>query len=264
MTKGVLRVIGRLWPVPAVLVLWELITRGAELPAFPPPSRIAAAMYTMWLTGPAERLWLSDAALTNIPASVGRLLAGWALAGVAGVTLGVALGRSPLLFRFADPLIQFARAIPPPMLLPFFMALFAIGPRMQINVIAFGIVWPILINACEGARHVDRQHLDAATVFGLRGRERLFRIILPSAMPKIFAGLRVSLSLALILMVISELVGSTDGIGFQLLDAQRSYDLAGVWGSIVLLGALGYAFNAAFLAVERRVLSWHRSARQPA
>lgn len=114
MTNGVLRVIGRLWPVPVVLVLWELVTRGAELPAFPPPSRIAAAMHTMWLTGPAERLWLSDAALTNIPASVGRLLAGWALAGVAGVTLGVALGRSPLLFRFADPLIQFARAIPRP------------------------------------------------------------------------------------------------------------------------------------------------------
>lgn len=133
---------------------------------------------------------------------------------------------------------------------------------MQINFIAFGIVWPVLINACEGARHVDRQHLDTASVFGLTGRERLFRIILPSAMPKIFAGLRVSLSLALILMVLSELIGSTDGIGFQLLDAQRSYDFPGVWATIVVLGVLGYALNSAFLAAERRVLSWHRSAKQ--
>jgi ABC-type nitrate/sulfonate/bicarbonate transport system permease component len=260
--NGVRRAADRLWPVLVVLVLWELVTRSTELLTFPPPSQIATSMYTMWLSGPADRLWLTDAALANIPTSIGRLLAGWILAGVAGVTLGIALGRSPLLFRFVDPLIQFARAIPPPMLLPFFMALFAIGPRMQINVIAFGIVWPVLINTCEGARQVDRQHLDTARVFGLPGRERLFRIILPSAMPKIFAGLRVSLSLALILMVISELVGSTDGIGFQLLDAQRSYDLAGVWGTIVVLGVLGYLFNSAFLAAERHVLSWHRSAKQ--
>ncbi|GAA2860113.1 ABC transporter permease [Streptosporangium fragile] len=254
--------VSRLWLVPVALVLWELVARTAELMAFPPPSRIAESMYRMWLTGPAERLWLNDAALTNIPASVGRLLTGWVLAGVVGIVLGVALGRSPVLFRFVDPLIQFARAIPPPMLLAFFMALFGIGPRMQINLIAFGIVWPILINACEGARHVDRQHLDTARVFGLSRGERLFRVILPSAMPKIFAGLRVSLSLALILMVISELAGSTDGIGFQLLDAQRSYDMAGVWGTIVVLGVLGYALNSAFLLAERRVLSWHRSAKQ--
>jgi ABC-type nitrate/sulfonate/bicarbonate transport system permease component len=256
------RAAGRLWLVPVILVLWELVTREAAQMTFPSPSQIATSMYTMWLTGPAEHLWLTDAALENIPTSIGRLLAGWALAGVAGVTIGIALGRSPLLFRFVDPLVQFARAIPPPMLLPFFMALLAIGPKMQINVIAFGVVWPILINACEGARQVDRQHLDTARVFGLPARERLFRIILPSAMPKIFAGLRVSLSLALILMVISELVGSTDGIGFQLLEAQRSYDFPGVWGTIFVLGVLGYLFNSAFLSAERRVLSWHRSAKQ--
>ncbi|MGC5012624.1 ABC transporter permease [Streptosporangium sp. DT93] len=260
--NGALRAAGRLWPVPVVLVLWELAARSAEALTFPPPSQIAASMHTMWLTGPAERLWLTDAALTNIPVSVGRLLAGWVLAGIVGIALGVAIGRSPLLFRLVDPLIQFARAIPPPMLLAFFMALFAIGARMQISFIAFGIVWPILINASEGARLVDLQHLDTARVFGLSRGQRLLRVILPAAMPKIFAGLRVSLSLALILMVLSELVGSIDGIGFQLLDSQRSYDLPGVWGSIVVLGVLGYVLNSAFLAVERRVLSWHRSAKQ--
>lgn len=260
--NGALRVATRLWPVVAVLVLWELVTRGIEMLSFPPPSLIVTRMYTMWLTGPAERLWLTEAALTNIPVSIGRLLAGWVLAGVVGIVLGVALGRSALLFRFIDPLVQFARAIPPPMLLALFLALFSIGAQMQISFIAFGIVWPVLINASEGARQVDRQHLDTARVFGLSRAERLFRVILPSAMPKIFAGLRVSLSLALILMVLSELIGSVDGIGFQLLDAQRSYDFPGVWGTIAVLGVLGYLFNSAFLAAERRVLSWHRSAKQ--
>ncbi|MFI6797645.1 ABC transporter permease [Streptosporangium canum] len=258
----VLRAAGRLWAVPVVLVVWELVTRAAEDLSFPPPTTIAARMYEMWLTGPAERLWLTDAALENIPASIGRLLAGWLLAGVLGTAVGLVLGRRPLYFRFVDPLVQFARAIPPPMLLPFFMALFAIGPQMQINVIVFGIIWPVLINAAEGARHIDRQYVDTARVFGLSLKQRLFLLVLPAAMPKIFAGLRVSLSLAVILMVISELVGSTDGIGFQLLDAQRSYDLPGVWGTIVVLGVLGYALNSAFLAAERRVLSWHRTAKQ--
>ncbi|MFF0310282.1 ABC transporter permease [Streptosporangium sp. NPDC004379] len=257
-----LRAAVHLWPVPVVLAGWELAARAAGDLSFPPPTEIAAGIQRMWLTGPAGRLWLNDAALTNIPASIGRLLAGWLLAGVAGTALGLAIGRSPVLFRFLDPLIQFARAIPPPMLLPFFMALFAIGPRMQINVIAFGVVWPILINAAEGARQVDRLHLETAAVFGLTRGRRLLRVVLPSALPNIFAGLRVSLSLALILMVISELVGSTDGIGFQLLDAQRSYDLPGVWGTIVVLGVLGYVLNAMFLTAERRILSWHRTAKQ--
>lgn len=257
-----LRAVGRLWLVPVVLVLWELVTRTAGVLTFPPPTDIAARMYEMWLTGPAEQLWITDTALENIPTSIGRLLTGWLLAGVVGVVLGIALGRSQMLSRFLDPLVQFARAIPPPMLVPFFMALFGIGTKMQINLIVFGIIWPILINASEGARQVDRQHLDTARVFGLSRGQLMLRIILPSAMPKIFAGLRVSLSLALILMVISELIGSTNGIGYQLMDADRSYDRPGMWGTIVLLGVLGYAFNSAFLAAERRVLSWHRSAKQ--
>lgn len=129
--NGPLRAVGRLWPVPVVVVLWELLTRYLEILSFPPPSQIAASAYTMWLTGPAERLWLTDAALENIPASIGRLLAGWVLAGVVGIALGVALGRSPLLFRLVDPLVQFARAIPPPMLLALFLALFAIDPECR-------------------------------------------------------------------------------------------------------------------------------------
>ncbi|MFC7642047.1 ABC transporter permease [Streptosporangium lutulentum] len=261
--NGALRAAGRLWPVPVVLMLWEAVTRGAELPAFPPPSRIAAAMHEMWLTGPAERLWLSDAALTNIPASTGRLLAGWALAGVAGVTLGIALGRSPCSSASWTP----SSSSPGPSPAHAAAVLHGVVRHRPADADQRDRVRRRLADSDQrvrGARHVDRQHLDVARVFGMPGGQRLLRVILPSAMPKIFAGLRISLSLALILMVISELVGSTDGIGFQLLDAQRSYDLAGVWGAIVALGVLGYAFNAAFLAVERRVLSWHRSARQTA
>ncbi|NRQ38289.1 ABC transporter permease [Nonomuraea sp. NN258] len=250
---AVLAALGRLWVIPVVLIVWELATRSLRHPYFPPPTTIALRLRELWFSGPPVRLWLNDAALGNVPHSLSRLLAGWALAGVIGVLLGIALGRSPLLFRFLDPVLQFGRALPPPALLPMFLALFATGARMQIATIACGIVWPVLINAADGARTVDQQHLDTAQVFRLSRRQRLLRVILPSAAPKIFAGLRLSLSLALILMVIAEFF-STEGIGFQLRAAQRAFDLPGMWGVIIVLGVLGYLLNQLFLALERRVL----------
>ncbi|MFD9950467.1 ABC transporter permease [Nonomuraea sp. NPDC059023] len=248
--------IARVVVVPAVLLIWELATRAMAHPFFPPPSVIVTHMRELWFTGSPARLWLNDTALATFPPSLGRLLAGWAVSGVAGVALGVALGRSPLLYRLLDPAIQFGRALPPPALLPMMLALFSTGTRMQIAVITFGIVWPVLFNAADGARHVDPLHLDTARVFGLSRGQRLCRVILPAAAPKIFAGLRLSLSLALILMVIAEFF-STEGIGFQLRAAQRAFDLPGVWGAIVLLGVLGYLLNQGFLYLERRILTWH-------
>jgi ABC-type nitrate/sulfonate/bicarbonate transport system permease component len=96
------------------------------------------------------------------------------------------------------------------------------------------------------------------------GRDRLLRIVLPAASPQIFAGMRTSLSLALILMVISEMVASTNGIGFFVLQSQRSFAIPEMWAGILLLGLLGYALNLIFMLVERRVLAWHRGARASA
>ncbi|SEN85046.1 ABC transporter permease [Nonomuraea pusilla] len=251
----------RLWLVPVVLAVWEVATRAMEHPFFPPPSQIVVRMRDLWFSGSPSTLWMNDTALGNIPNSLGRLLAGWAVSGVVGVVVGIWLGRSPMFFRFVDPLIQFGRALPPPALLPLFMALFSIGTRMQVATITFGIIWPVLFNAAEGARGVDPLHLETARVFRFSRARRFFTVILPSATPKIFAGLRLSLSLALILMVISELF-STDGIGSMLRDAQRSFDLRGVWGAVILLGTLGYLLNQVFLVVERKALTWHYSAKK--
>jgi len=253
----------RLWVVPVVLAVWEVSTRMMEHPYFPPPSTIVARMRELWFSGPPAQLWLNDTALENFPHSLGRLLGAWVVAGVVGVALGIMIGRSPLLFRLIDPIIQFGRALPPPALLPLFLAMFSVSTRMQIATITFGIIWPVLFNTADGARSVEPLHLETSRAFKLSGRQRLFEVILPSAAPKIFAGLRLSLSLALILMVIAEFF-STEGIGYQLRDTQRSFDLPGVWGAIIVLGVLGYLLNLAFMTVERRALTWHSSAKQPA
>ncbi|MFG1616914.1 ABC transporter permease [Nonomuraea wenchangensis] len=255
-----MKALARLWVIPVVLVAWELIARAVEDTDFPPPTTIVVRMYELWFSGPASRLFLTDDALENLLPSLARMFSGWVIAALLGIVAGVLLGRSRTATDYVDPLIEFGRAIPPPLLLPVFIVLFQASLPMMLAAIVFGVIWPVLLNSIDGVRAVDRTYTETATVFNLSKQQYLRLVVLPAASPKIFAGLRLSLSLALILMVISELFGSTDGIGYQLLQAQRSFDGAGVWAAIVLLGVLGYLVNSLFVLVERRLLVWHRQA----
>lgn len=230
----------------AAVVCWELATRAAASAFFPPPSEIAA---TGW------RVWFSDAFADHIVPGVGRMLLGWALAGAIGVALGVLLGRSRNAMAYLGPLFNFMRSVPPPLLVPFFVA--AVGvTSMQLPIIIFGAIWPVLLNTVDGARGVDATKVDTSRAFRLSKAQWTLGVVLPSAAPKIFAGLRLSLSISLILMVISELFGSINGIGNQLVMAQRDYDLPVMWAWIALLGVLGYLFNTLLLVLERRALAW--------
>jgi ABC-type nitrate/sulfonate/bicarbonate transport system permease component len=132
---------------------------------------------------------------------------------------------------------------------------------MEIAAIIFGVIWPVLLNAIDGARHVHPGHVETARAFRIPPLARLSRIILPSAAPKILAGLRLSLALALVLMIVSEFVGSTNGIGNEMLKDQSLFNVPGMWGIVVLLGLLGMVLNAAFGLVERRVLAWQPAPR---
>jgi ABC-type nitrate/sulfonate/bicarbonate transport system permease component len=122
----------------------------------------------------------------------------------------------------------------------------------------------VLLNTMDGIGGIDHTLLDTARVYQIGARDRILRIMLPAAGPQIFAGLRTSLSLSLILMVISEMVASTNGIGYFVLQSQRTFAIPEMWAGIVLLGILGYVLNLIFLLVERRVLRWHRGARASA
>lgn len=257
-----MRAILQRWAVFVVgVAVWQVATTAAADPFFPTPRVIAGRMYDLWFSGPATRLFLTDGAVGNILPSLARLGAGFAIGVVAGVALGVAVGRSAWTYDVLDPALQFFRAIPPPTLVPVFIVLFSLGPQMQIASIAFSVLWPVLLNAADGARAVEPVQLDTAAVFRLTTVERLRLVIVPSALPKIFAGLRLSLSLSLILMVFSELQpGAADGIGFQLVEATTRFDYETVWAAIVLLGVLGYVLNMGLLVIERRVLSWQRPA----
>ncbi|MBO3737006.1 ABC transporter permease [Actinoplanes flavus] len=225
------------------LLAWQVAAGAAADPFFPPPSVIARQMYDLGRAG---------ATTEDVLPSLLRLGAGFALGSLLGAVLGVAIGRSRWAYEFLDPVLQFFRAIPPPTLVPVFVVLFSIGPRAQIASIVFSVLWPVLLNAADGARRVEPLHLETARAFRLTGPERLAYVIVPASLPKIFAGLRLALSLSLILMVFSELQpGAADGIGFRLQEATTRFDYETVWAAIALLGMLGYALNAGLRAVER-------------
>ncbi len=246
----------RLVVLAAAVAAWQLGTQAANSPFFLPPSQIFPEMYHQWFSGPASHLWLTPDATANLLPSLGRMLAGWAIAAVAGIAAGVAIGRLPLLADLTEPVVHFARAVPPPALVPVFLFVFNIGTPMELAAIIFGVIWPVLLNSIDGARHVHPGHLETARAFRVPPVTRLTRIILPSAAPKILAGLRLSLALALVLMIVSEFVGSTNGIGNEMLKDQSLFNVPGMWGIVVLLGLLGMVLNAAFGLVERRVLAW--------
>jgi ABC-type nitrate/sulfonate/bicarbonate transport system permease component len=244
----------RLSVLVALIVAWQSVTTFADDPVnWPTFTAIAGQLWKSWIANP-------DAWIDSIMPSMIRLLVGWGLAVVIGVAVGTAIGLSTRVRDYVDPIIQFLRAVPPPTLLVLFIVLLGIGDSMKIAMILFGVVWPILINTADGVMSVESLQRETGRVYRIGFADELMRIVLPSAAPKIFAGLRVSLSIAVILMVISELYASTDGVGFQLIQAQRGFRTLDVWSTIVLLGIIGYTLNAILAAVESRVLSWHRGA----
>lgn len=245
------------WGVLVVAaIIWEVATRAAGSIFFPPPTQIAAQAGQMWLSGPASQLWLSDMVFRDVLPSLERIIGSWLAVAVVGIAAGIALGRSRTAMQYVGPLLDFARSLPSPALVPVFLVLFSIGTSLQVATIIFGTVFTVLLNTVEGARSVDPVKQHTAESFRIRRSDWLLRVVLPAAGPKIFAGLRISLAHALILMVVSEMVGATNGIGYQLVYAQRQFDFPGLWASMVLLGVLGYVLNTLLLSVERRALRW--------
>ena len=249
-----LRRVGMALGLPVILVaLWWVLSADSESFYFPPLPTIFASLVDEWL-GP--RL------LEDVLPSLGRLLAGFAVATAVSITLGVLIGTYKWLRDLLEPVLEFFRAIPPPVLVPIFLLVFGIENTFKIVVIAFGSMWPILLNTVEGVRAVDEVLSDTSRVYRLTGWARLRRLVLPAASPQIFAGLRQGLSVAIILMVISELFAASNGLGFAIVQYQRRFAIPEMWAGMIVLGILGVLLALLFRIVENRRLSWYHGLRR--
>jgi ABC-type nitrate/sulfonate/bicarbonate transport system permease component len=247
------------WVVLAAsAAVWQEWADARHSVFFPAPSAIVAQMYHLWFSGPASHLSLTSAAVGNVLPSLGRIGLALVISAGVGLPLGIAIGRSEALSGYLEPLLHYGRSLPPVALVTVFIALFRLGNEMEIAFIAFGTIWPILVNTVDGARTVDPLQVETAQVFRLSASDRITRLILPATLPKFFAGLRLAVSLSLVVMVVAELAGSTDGIGYEMNVAYGNYQMTTLWAGIVLLGILGYLLNALLTGVEHFVLAWHR------
>lgn len=239
--------------IVGAMAAWKLATERADSLFFPPPDKVLSTVWNEWI------LKWGDTWSDNLFPSLQRLLSGYLLAAVASISLGVAIGRSKHLGEYIEPIIHFVRAIPPPALLPLFMVLLGLGDNMKIALIATGVFPPILLNTMDGVRSIDPLYLETASSFRISRVRRITHVILPAAAPKIFAGLRISMSIAVILMVISELIAATDGVGHRIVQSQRLFQMDELWAGLVVLGAMGGILNGLLALIERRVLRWTRS-----
>lgn len=246
--------------VPAiVLLVWWALSRSTTSGYFvASPLESLRTAGSMFFSGDVGRLFLGDATFDHFIPSVMRALAGLGLAIVVGVGIGVLLGVFPVLHALFQPLVHVGRSLPSPALLGVFFLLFGIGDSPKIFLIAFSVVWPILFNTIDGVMSVGEIRSQAAAVYRIPTRLVLTHIVLPGASPKIFAGIRTAMSMSLIIMIISELQKSDNGLGYLLVSTQRDFDYPGFFAVLIVLAVLGVLMNFIFLQIERRVLAWHR------
>jgi ABC-type nitrate/sulfonate/bicarbonate transport system permease component len=235
-----------------LLTAWWFISAGSTNYQWPPLSKIVAAFVATWTP---------DRLRSEVVPSLERLAAGYALAVVLGIGLGVLIGSSPWLRAFCEPVLEFMRAIPPPVLVPIIMLVAGIGDAMKVVVIASGCIWPVLLNTVEGVRGRDEVLSDTCRVYGVRGGLRLRHLILRAASPQILTGARQALSIAIILMVISELFAAQNGLGFTVMQFSRGFQIPEMWSGVFLLGFIGVALAGAYQLAERWLLRWYHGQR---
>ncbi|MCW4386679.1 ABC transporter permease [Salinibacterium sp. SYSU T00001] len=236
-----------------LLVLWWALTIGNTNFFVPKPLQLFEIF---------GDVWFGDRLVTDVLPSIGRLLAGVAISIVLGIVLGIVIGSVRLLRQLTEPSLEFLRAIPPPVLIPVLALIIGINDQMKVAVIIFGCIWPVLLNTIEGVRAVDPVLNDTCSVYGISGGARMRYLVLRSASPQIMTGIRQSLSIGLILMVISEMFGSSSGLGYAIVQFQRTFSVPEMWTGIILLGLLGVALSLVFQFTEKRVLRWYHGLRE--
>jgi len=243
-----------------IVILWQIGTMAAGQRFFPTPLEIIEnTPGVLFQTGAGN-----DAApfFADVLPSLARMAAGFLGGTVAGVLLGAFLGWFGPARDYAAPITEFLRSVPATAVLPIFIMLLGIGSNMQILFISWGVMWFVLINTTAAVAEIHPTVLDMTKTFRIPKAKVLLRIVLPAASPKIFAGMRIGLTAAMILFVTSEFMGATNGIGYQLIVTQSRFQVLDMWSWMLVIAVAGFLANTILEAIEARVLRWHTASRR--
>jgi sulfonate transport system permease protein len=244
--KPLLPIVG----VAGLLAIWSLTTWQQWVDPVLLPSPIATF----------KALWqgMNGGALGfDFVKTVYRTAASTLIAAVIAIPLGIVLGSSEQLYRSLEFVIDFFRSTPASAMFPLFLVLFGVGDETKISVAAFGAILVILFNVAYGVMNARKTRLLAAKVMGASRLRVLFDVTLLESLPQTFVGLRNGVSLALVIIVVAEMfIGSQDGLGHSVFEAQQLFDMPRMYAAIFAAGVLGYGLNLLFLLFERRFVHW--------
>ncbi|NUO42776.1 MAG: ABC transporter permease [Streptomyces sp.] len=243
--KPILR---QLWLPALVFVVLLVVTAGSTSFYFPPLTEVLAALWHELAHGDL---------VEDLLFSLRNIVLGLALATAVGVGAGLVIGEVRTLRLATGPLLDFARATPTVGFVPVIILTLGIGSGPKVFLIFLGSVWPILLNTISGVRSIGPAVHETARGYRIPWPLRFRRVILPGALPQILAGVRVALSIAVVLMVVSEIYGSPIGLGNFILRSGSSFHVAETWAGTILIGIVGYALSVLLLLVEHRLLGWY-------
>jgi ABC-type nitrate/sulfonate/bicarbonate transport system permease component len=247
------RLIPRNWLGPAtflaILAIWEAVSASGHVnPALlPPPSRILPLTWQIFVSG---------SLLAPLTDTLSLLGLGYGIGCGSACVLGLAMGWSAPLFRLLEPLAELIRPIPKPALIPPLFLFLGLGTATKVTVVALAAFFPVLINTLQAVRGIDPVVVGTARTFGYSRTGTLFNTVLPASLPMILTGMRVSLGLSLVLVILAEMLVNSNGIGFVILDMERSFRVPEMYAWVIILGLLGLLLNALFEWVEGKLVAW--------
>ena len=233
----------------ALIGLWEALVRSGilDFQNLPPPSEIARSGASLVSSGDL---------FTPAVHTLRSTLVGWVLASAVGIALGLILGLSRRAWRYSMASIEVMRAVPPVALVPVALLVFGFSLRMERTLIVYVGAWTVLVNTIDGVRRVRPELVDVARMLGMSPWTRVRKIVVPAAMPSIVVGLRLALSLSLVLAVVAEMIGNPAGLGNALVRAQQALQPARMFAFVMAIGVLGVALNGGFRYLSGRMMPW--------
>jgi sulfonate transport system permease protein len=234
----------------ALFIIWDLVVRAGLIKVILLPTP-TATLYAL-VTGLAGGPLLMDFIVTVI-----RTLEAFLIAAVVGVPLGVLLGSNEKAYRSVEFLIDFFRSTPSSALIPLFLLIFGVSDINKVAIAAFGALLIVLFNSAYGVINARKQRVMAAKVMGA-SRWQIFKdVLIWESLQPTFVGLRSAVSMALVIVIVAEMfIGSDNGLGHRIIDAQQVLNVKSMYAAILAAGALGYALNVLFLIAERKIVHW--------
>ena len=235
--------------VIAFLALWEAAPRAGlvDRTFLPPVSDVVPALWELARNG---QLW------SNTQASLTRSLSGFASAIAVAVPLGLLIGWYRPLADLLNPLLELFRNTAAIALLPVFILILGIGETSKIAIVVYACLWPILLNTINAVRTVDQTLVKSARSLGLSTPRIFQKVILPASVPTIFTGIRLAGATSILVMVVAEMVGAKEGLGYLINASQQNFAITDMYAGIIAISLIGLAFNQLLVLAERRLTRW--------